>query len=78
MAAELTLCNGYKSLVAEVEKDDCDSGDEMSPVQVCDWKSYGLFGTLGKGVYVFVTDVTRGQAVFMSIAWEPSALVAPA
>lgn len=36
----------------------------------CDWKSYGLFGTLGKGVYVFVKSELYGQNIFMPVAWE--------
>ncbi len=27
----------------------CNSGKEMAKGQVCDWKSYGLFGCMGKG-----------------------------
>ena len=49
---------------------ECNSGLEMEPGQVCDWKSWGLFGTLGKGVYVFVRDVIQGEHIFMPIAWE--------
>lgn len=32
--------------------DVCNSGLELSPGETCDWKAYGLFGTLGKGVLV--------------------------
>lgn len=49
---------------------DCDTGLEMSPKKVCDWKSYGLFGTMGKGVYVFVKSEMKGQNVFKPVAWE--------
>lgn len=28
----------------------CNSGDLMSETEVCDWKAWGLFGTLGKGM----------------------------
>lgn len=38
--------------------------------KVCDWKVYGLFGDLGKGVYVFVKAEMRGNRVFKPIAWE--------
>lgn len=48
----------------------CDSGKEMEKGKVCDWKVYGLFGDLGKGVYVFVKTEMRGQRVFKPIAWE--------
>lgn len=44
---------------------------EIAP---CDWKVYGLFADLGKGVYVFVKQELRGELIFMPIAWEtPSA-----
>lgn len=46
---------------------ECNAKDE------CDWKSYGLFRTAGKGVYVFVKSELRGQEIFMPVAWEPSA-----
>jgi hypothetical protein len=36
----------------------------------CDWKVYGLFTDLGKGVYVFLKDQAVGQRIFMPIAWE--------
>ena len=38
--------------------------------QICDWKSYGLFGHLGKGISVFVKDKMAIEAIFMPIAWE--------
>jgi hypothetical protein len=38
--------------------------------EVCDWKVYGLFADLGKGVYVFVKQELRGELIFMPIAWE--------
>lgn len=43
---------------------------ECNASNECDWKSYGLFGTLGKGVYVFVKSELRGQDMFTPIAWE--------
>jgi hypothetical protein len=36
----------------------------------CDWKVYGLFGHLGKGIYVFVTEQINGGNIFMPVAWE--------
>lgn len=39
-------------------------------VAPCDWKVYGLFRDLGKGVYVFVKEKARGELLFMPIAWE--------
>lgn len=39
-------------------------------VAPCDWKVYGLFGHMGKGISVFCKDQLRGNAIFMPIAWE--------
>ena len=36
----------------------------------CNWKSYGLFGTLGKGVTVFVKENMAMAEIFMPIAWR--------
>lgn len=36
----------------------------------CDWKAYGLFGTMGKGITVFVKDRLVVNEIFMPIAWE--------
>lgn len=41
-------CNGISTNPYE-----CNSG-ATSGDKVCSWKSYGLFGTLGKGIYVVV------------------------
>lgn len=49
----------------------CDSGIKEKG-NVCDWKVYGLFGDLGKGVYVFVKSEMRGQRIFKPVSWEPS------
>lgn len=48
----------------------CDSGLEMEKGKVCDWKVYGLFGDLGKGVFVYCKDKLQGETIFMPIAWE--------
>ncbi|MEN1969002.1 hypothetical protein WMZ97_13125 [Lentibacillus sp. N15] len=48
----------------------CNSGEEMSKGKVCDWKVGGLFGDLGKGVYVYVKDQLKGETIFMPISWE--------
>lgn len=54
----------------------CDSGSEMAPGKVCDWKSFGLFGTLGKGLRVVVVEQFLQNGVihdiFMPIALEDS------
>lgn len=47
----------------------CDAGTVVDG-KPCDWKVYGLFGHLGKGVYVFVKSETRGQNIFKPVAWE--------
>lgn len=47
----------------------CDSGIERDG-KPCDWKAYGLFGTLGKGAFVYVKEKLRGQSIFMPVAWE--------
>ena len=38
--------------------------------KVCDWKSYGLFGTMGKGANVFVKDRMENAHIFFPVAWE--------
>jgi hypothetical protein len=52
----------------------CNSGKKVDGdrgrKKVCDWKVYGLFADLGKGVYVFVKQELRGELIFMPIAWE--------
>lgn len=36
----------------------------------CNWKVYGLFGTLGKGQNIFVKEGLVNQHIFMPITWE--------
>ena len=48
----------------------CTSG-ELVDGNICDWKSYGLFGTLGLGASIFVKEKLAGENIFMPIAWEP-------
>jgi hypothetical protein len=48
---------------------DCNSGKEFNG-NVCNWKVYGVFKDLGKGVYVFCKDEMRGNRIFMPLAWE--------
>ena len=36
----------------------------------CDWKAYGLLGTLGKGVYVFIKEKMKGANIFYPVAFE--------
>lgn len=46
------------------------SGEKL---ETCNWKVYGLFRSLGKGVYVFVKSELKGEHIFMPIAWEEAA-----
>ena len=48
----------------------CNSGKEMQEGKICDWKSYGLLGTLGKGIFVYCKDKLHGENIFMPVAWE--------
>jgi hypothetical protein len=48
----------------------CDSGKEVGKGKTCDWKAYGLFGTLGKGISVFVKKEIRIETIFMPVSWE--------
>lgn len=36
----------------------------------CDWKAFGLFGTLGKGATVIVRGEWIPHEIFMPVAWE--------
>lgn len=36
----------------------------------CDWKAYGLFGTLGKGLHVVLRDRMLGETIFYPVALE--------
>lgn len=48
----------------------CNSGQPMSKGKTCDWKVGGLFGDLGKGVFVYCKDKLRGETIFMPLSWE--------
>ena len=39
----------------------CNSGEKRKDGAVCNWTSYGLFGTLGKGLRVLVKDAFMSQ-----------------
>ncbi|MTH95225.1 hypothetical protein [Roseibium sp. RKSG952] len=62
-------CNGVSS-----DAYTCDSGIETDG-KTCDWKAYGLFGTLGKGAFVYVKERLAGQNIFMPVAWESSSTI---
>jgi hypothetical protein len=59
------MCGGVSKSPYE-----CDSGLDMSPGKKCDWKSWGLFHDLGKGIYIYVKSELQGQIIFMPLAWE--------
>lgn len=42
----------------------------MDKNRVCDWKVYGLFKDLGKGVFVYCKNEIRGERIFMPVEWE--------
>lgn len=48
----------------------CDSGEKIEKGKICDWKSWGLFGTMGQGVHIFVKTECHGQDAFTPISWE--------
>lgn len=48
----------------------CNTGIEMSKGKICDWNVGGLFGDLGKGVFVYCKDKLTGETIFMPVAWE--------
>lgn len=52
----------------------CDSGKhielERGKTQICNWKVFGLFRDLGKGVFIFIKSELAGELIFMPIAWQ--------
>lgn len=58
------MCSGVSKSPYE-----CDSGLKVDG-KTCDWKVYGLFRDLGKGVSVFVKEKLKGESLFMPVAWE--------
>lgn len=58
-------CGGISSSPYE-----CNSGLEMAKGKICDWKVYGLFGDLSKGVFVYCKDKLKGETIFMPTTWE--------
>lgn len=65
-------CNGVSKSPYE-----CDTGLKMEGGKVCDWKSYGLFGTLGKGLTFTVKetffDHRKVETVFYPVGMEKQA-----
>lgn len=64
-------CNGVSTSAYA-----CDSGVQLVLInsdgqeEACNWKVGGLFGDLGKGVFVFVKELMEGDRIFKPIAWE--------
>lgn len=52
---------------------ECDS-KVVTNGKPCDWKVYGLFRDLGKGVTVIAKDTMQMERIFMPIAWELEAV----
>lgn len=56
---------------------ECNTGAKRKDGSVCDWKSYGLFGTLGKGFRFTVRegflDHPRIDEIFMPVEFEQAA-----
>lgn len=48
----------------------CDSGFKIDKGKICDWNVRGLFGDLGKGIFVYCKDKLVGETIFMPISWE--------
>jgi hypothetical protein len=48
----------------------CNSGLEMSKGKICNWNVGGLFGDLGKGIFVYCKDKLSGETIFMPLSWE--------
>ena len=73
MGFRCPYCMGISS-----DPQECDSGqmvrriafDKRSKLETCNWKSYGLFRTMGKGVDIFLKDDFTITEIFMPIAWE--------
>jgi hypothetical protein len=59
-------CNGISK-----DPQTCDTGI-IKYNGICDWKSYGLFRTLGKGAYLFIKERVIGIEIFYPIAFEGS------
>lgn len=49
---------------------ECNSGELAHEGGICNWKVYGLFGHLGKGIHVFCKDEMQGEDIFMPLSWE--------
>jgi len=57
-------CNGIST-----DPYECNSGIKVND-KICDWKVYGLFKDLGRGVFVYIKQELHGQTIFMPVDWE--------
>ena len=49
----------------------CDSGKPMDAKgTICNWKAYGLFGTLDKGVTIFVKNTCQIVNIFRPVVLQ--------
>jgi len=65
------MCGGVSNNPVE-----CDTGCNMPGTdKVCDWKAYGLFGTLGKGVTVVNGNSMLHGSIFKPIIMENDSAV---
>lgn len=54
------MCEGIST-----DPNKCNTGLEMKKGEICNWKSYGLFGTMGKGAsIVFKDSFLQDQTVY--------------
>lgn len=56
------LCEGVTT-----DPYECHSGLEMEPGKLCDWKAYGLFKTVGRGLRFTVKDAFLENAIIDEI-----------
>lgn len=55
-------CNGI-STSASI----CDSGKYINSIKICDWKSFGFFGTLGRGYSFIIKDTFLKEPIVYNI-----------
>ena len=51
---------------------ECNSGKLMDPINICNWKSYGLFRTLGKGITLFILEDYSSRGIFKPVNYKGS------
>lgn len=52
----------------------CDTGLEINPGKICDWKAYGLFGCLGKS-YTFIIKEEFRKDLLIRTIFRPKELI---